>query len=582
MRFSLTIGRKIGLGFILVLLLTLAAGGAGAVAVVRILKSVGDFSTISDARGHYLAAVGETERYGRNAYPEGRPKQRDAAATIRAQLDRCASVLQRTQGSSLAETQEAATDEIKGYRSAFDAYDAAEKNKARLAEEIRSRLVALGDAVQEGQFMIEDLQTTQSLFQAAADSYFDRANPARYSALQRALNGFTQAAREWHELVRGSDDHRAVAEGILEIARALSEKTNAYYNFTLQQRAATLLMEGHREALSAAMDSLAESVHARLAEIRSTAFIRLGGFVLAAVWVGIGFAVWTTRSTVHRVRQAVSQVGKGARETRSAAAEIASSSQALAEGAASQAAALEETSSATETLAERTRQNLKIAADVEARLESMAVRFREVGEAGREMGETMVGLSESSQKMSQILEKIDTIAFQTNLLALNAAVEAARAGESGAGFAVVAGEVRRLAQDCAAASGETGEIIDGASQRIQETAEQVDRLQTMVKELSAQGMEVAGMVDEITASTGEQSAGLDQINAAIAEVNGLTSAAAANAEELAAATNQLDSQARAMGTSVDSLALMIRKGPPTAKGKGPKRPALPENAHGAP
>ncbi|MFP4586144.1 MAG: methyl-accepting chemotaxis protein [Desulfococcaceae bacterium] len=557
MRFSLTIGRKIGLGFALVLLPTLATGGAGYLAMTRALEGASLFSRLGDVRADFWAAVAGTERHLGHAYAEGRDLQRESAAAVRSRLERCDENLAAMAFSGLEAAREGAEAEVEGYRASFDAYDSAERQKIALASEIEERLAALGGAIRRGEFMIEDLQNAHALLRASAAAYFERSSPVRYGTLQRALNGLDRAAAEWHELVRGSDAHREVAERVSALARALSRDTAAYYDHALRQNAAILLMNGHRDALETAVAELSETARGRLRAIRRGALFRLAGFVLAALAGGIGFAVWVTRSTVRRVRSAVGRVGQGARQTRGAAGQIAEASQELAEGAAAQASALEQTAAATESLTERTRRNLEISAEVVSRVKSMGDRFREVGEAGRRMGETMEELSDSSRRMALILETIDDIAFQTNLLALNAAVEAARAGQSGAGFAVVAGEVRRLARDCAAASGETGEIIDAAAERIRRSADQAESLRVLVRELSAEGAEVGGRIEEISEYSREQAVGLDQINAAISEVNRLTSAAAANAEELAAATTELDTQAEAMGDSVAGLARMI-------------------------
>jgi methyl-accepting chemotaxis protein len=88
------------------------------------------------------------------------------------------------------------------------------------------------------------------------------------------------------------------------------------------------------------------------------------------------------------------------------------------------------------------------------------------GEVVGQVVQTMEGITESSNRIADIISVIDGIAFQTNILALNAAVEAARAGEQGRGFAVVASEVRSLAQRSASAAKEIKQLIDDSVQKV--------------------------------------------------------------------------------------------------------------------
>jgi methyl-accepting chemotaxis protein len=155
----------------------------------------------------------------------------------------------------------------------------------------------------------------------------------------------------------------------------------------------------------------------------------------------------------------------------------------------------------------------------------------------------MEGITESSNRIADIITVIDGIAFQTNILALNAAVEAARAGEQGRGFAVVASEVRSLAQRSASAAKEIKQLIDDSVQKVGAGSELVERAGATMSEVVASVKRVTDVVAEISAASNEQSTGIEEINRAITQMDEVTQQNAALVEEAAAAAQSLQDQA---------------------------------------
>lgn len=266
-------------------------------------------------------------------------------------------------------------------------------------------------------------------------------------------------------------------------------------------------------------------------------------------------------------------------------AQLSQSSQSLAEGASEQAASLEETSSSLEEMASMTKQNAASA----LKAKELASQTKEAAEAGSQnvqfMGQSMDAIRTSSEDMrkamdavkssndevAKIIKTIDEIAFQTNILALNAAVEAARAGEAGMGFAVVADEVRNLAQKSAQAARDTTEKIEGAIQRTQlgvrvsekvienlkATIAQSKQVENSLHGIVSKTRDVDSLVADISAASHEQSQGLEQVNIAVSQMDKVTQSNAANAEESASATEELNAQALALHDATEQLTVLI-------------------------
>jgi methyl-accepting chemotaxis protein len=173
------------------------------------------------------------------------------------------------------------------------------------------------------------------------------------------------------------------------------------------------------------------------------------------------------------------------------------------------------------------------------------------------MIEAMGKVKKASKETSKVIKTIDEIAFQTNLLALNAAVEAARAGEAGAGFAVVAEEVRNLAIRASKAASNTAVMIDDTVKKVTESLKLVFDTNENFIEVAGISVKVGELVSEIAAASKEQTLGIEQVNTAMQEMNSVTQQNAANAEESASASEELNAQAEQMKAFVAELVAMV-------------------------
>jgi aerotaxis receptor len=216
----------------------------------------------------------------------------------------------------------------------------------------------------------------------------------------------------------------------------------------------------------------------------------------------------------------------------------------------SQASSLEETASSMEEITGTVRQS----AQTSEKVSELATKANDItvrsSQAVHVMTKTMDEIADSSRRIGEINQVVDSIAFQTNILALNAAVEAARAGEQGRGFAVVAGEVRALAQRTSSAAREIKQLIETSSQRVEVGGKQAVQAQQTLDEAVATVRQVSSLVAEIHNGTQEQLSGISQVNEAIAQMDSITQKNAAMVEELASSATSLEAQAGTVAESV--------------------------------
>jgi methyl-accepting chemotaxis protein/methyl-accepting chemotaxis protein-1 (serine sensor receptor) len=285
---------------------------------------------------------------------------------------------------------------------------------------------------------------------------------------------------------------------------------------------------------------------------RWAALILLGFGMLAGVGAGI-----LVRNVNRVLRQAVTELYRGADEVSSAARQVAASSQSLANGASSQAASLEETSASSEEIRAMATQNTETTRSAAGLATESQQKFTDANVVLEQMVEAMSQINESSGKISRIIKVIDEIAFQTNILALNAAVEAARAGEAGLGFAVVADEVRNLAQRCAQAAKDTAVLIEDSGAKSAEGKAKVDQVAEFLRVVTGESNKVKMLVDDVNLGSQEQVRGIEQIAKAIVQMEGLTQATAASAEESAAAAEELTAQSNSVKEVAGRLVAMV-------------------------
>jgi methyl-accepting chemotaxis protein len=269
-------------------------------------------------------------------------------------------------------------------------------------------------------------------------------------------------------------------------------------------------------------------------------------------------AWWVLSGRIGRRLAAVTtRMQNASEQVFSASGQVSEGSGQLAEGATQQAASLEETSASLEEMASMTRQNADHARHADALMHEASMTIDQANESMGRMTLSMQEINRSGEETQKIINTIDKIAFQTNLLALNAAVEAARAGQAGAGFAVVAEEVRNLAIRTGEAAKNTSELIQGSVKHIREGAGLLDVTSKAFDEVAVKARQVTQLISEIAVASDEQAKGIGQLNTAVGEMDKVVQQNAANAEGSASSAREMSVQSEILKALVGEMAVMV-------------------------
>jgi len=418
-------------------------------------------------------------------------------------------------------------------------------------------------------------QAAETAFQSAVKGFGDAVVMQDAAGLDHAAEGGRKMVEGLHALAAisglsaertGQAAHLAsTADQFLRDARAVygGMLSNAEMSADTQLRVQVLA--ARKDEIAASLRALREHcsgdlkqqlgvVQANSASQRWLALIVFGTTLLVA---GIIVNLTIRRSITGPILGVIHGVKGAAAEAAQASGEMVKSGQAVAQDAQEQAACIQETSASLEEISATTRHNADRAKQADGLMREALQTADKAAHAMKDLTESMKEITKSSNQVAAVLKSIDEIAFHTNILALNASVEAARAGEAGAGFSVVADEVRSLAHRAADAARQSAEIVEKTISDVKQGVAIVSLTHVAFGEVSAKVASGSRAVAEIAASSEEQSRGIANIGQAISRIEAVTLNNVANATRTAESASAMTRQVETTRSHLEELVTVI-------------------------
>ncbi len=584
---ALTIGRKITFGFAAVLFIfclvavvaRIALSSAGA-ELLRYSSTTAETNLAAQLEASMLALRMDVSDYLVTGSVTARTAFDNEQKKLVATFDQAGQVTtDSARQADLAEARKLLGDYDKAFRRIITLRDDSQKevsellepSGAKMAEALKNVLVS---ARQSGD-MSASFKTSSALqnlyegftyvnsFQLTQDPALAAKARESFLAMQKQVATIAQELKDAAELDESlADPEKAkLLAGILSDVTVYLGSFDRIVDFSSQRGEVVAQLEKLAPQFAKKVANVRTSVselqanidrQAQASQKRDEALVL--GLVLGGLVLGIFLAVIIGRNVTRPILRISESLRSDVDLTTTAAGQVTSASRSLAEGSSAQAAALEESSASLEEMAGMTRRNAENA-DTAKTLANQARAAADSGSTDmREMQVAMQAIQSSSSEISKIIKTIDEIAFQTNILALNAA----RAGEAGAGFAVVADEVRALAQRSVQAARETAQKISDAASRSEQGARISEKVAKGLDEITGKVRKVDELIAEIAMASKEQSEGIGQVTRAVGEMDRVTQANAATAEETSSAATELNTQTERLRAVIADLTAMVK------------------------
>jgi len=274
---------------------------------------------------------------------------------------------------------------------------------------------------------------------------------------------------------------------------------------------------------------------------------------LICVFASVCIGMYLTGKIVCRIENIIEGLQHSSISISSASETMSNASTTLADSSRQQAASIEEASASLKSNAAASYNNAQNAGQADQLMKSASQHVNRSTETMNILTESMNEIAKTSEETFSIIKSIDEISFQTNLLALNAAVEAARAGEAGAGFSVVAGEVRNLSTRTGEAAKNTSALIETIIDKIKLGQQHISNTNDTFKQVTESSKRVETLMDEISVEAQSQADEIKQIETGMNDIEKVTYNTSTKADEFSQTAVEMNKLAGEMSDYVQQL-----------------------------
>ncbi|ASN87670.1 Methyl-accepting chemotaxis protein [Pectobacterium versatile] len=599
---NLKVGKKLGLGFFLILLMTMVIAGAGIMHIGSLKDSIDKVNLSNDINDEINQAKYYRALYGTTYNPDDIKKNVEHIANVSKLAEKAKEFnWPESDAKKIASIPTLITsyqEKQSNYINAVEKKDAVRKSwnistTEKPLEQLNDQLKIDNNSANL-QLLLSDLNQKLIAVRYHVRGLLLSTNKESEEKLTDAINAAQTSLTFLYQSL--SAEQRETLTPVLAIMNNYEEQVLAYMPAYEEEMAQAAQMRVVADQLSSVIASLlSDQLAASQEDIRS-ATLQMGITALITLLLGLLISWFISRQITTPLGNTLSMAEKiatgdltmsinttrkdelgqlmsamskmndnlhnmiddirvGVSQISNASSEIVAGNTDLSSRTEQQAAAVEETAASMEQLTATVKQNADNAHHANKLAISASQTAKQGGEQVNNVVQTMTAIESSSKRIAEITSVINSIAFQTNILALNAAVEAARAGEQGRGFAVVASEVRSLAQRSSQAAKEIEGLISESVNQVSRGATLVGNAGKTMNDIVTSITQVHDIMGEIATASDEQSRGISQVSQAIVEMDSTTQQNAALVEQSSAAADSLEEQARLLKQAVSVFRL---------------------------